>query len=86
MFEPLLGLLTWGYVAAECAGWPNWGTPWSAAGSAGEVMGLRSNPFRASMEMTNTRDGQMGERSPTQGVNAKSASSVLVALAGVACL
>ena len=44
MFEPLLRLLTRGYVAAGCEEWPILGTPWPAAGSAGEVMGLRSNP------------------------------------------
>jgi hypothetical protein len=41
------GPLTWGYVAAECEEWPNSSTQRSAAGSAGEVMGLRSDPLRA---------------------------------------
>ena len=46
MFEPLLGLLTRGYVESKCDNRPISGWSGSAAMSAREVMGLRSNPCR----------------------------------------
>jgi hypothetical protein len=45
MFEPLLGLLTRGYVEQKCEYRPISGCSGSGARSAREVMGLRSNPF-----------------------------------------
>jgi hypothetical protein len=47
MFEPLLGILTRSYVAATCEEWPNSVARRSASGSVGEVMGVRSYPFRS---------------------------------------
>ena len=45
MFEPLLGLLTRGYVESKCDNRPISGWSGPAAMSGREVMGLRSNPF-----------------------------------------
>ena len=47
MFEPLLGLLTRGYVAGEAGRRADFGLRLTRQQVASEVMGLRSNPRRS---------------------------------------
>jgi len=47
MFEPLLGLLTRGYVAGEVGRWADFGLRLNRQEVASEVMGLCSNPCRS---------------------------------------
>jgi hypothetical protein len=86
MFEPLLGLLTRDYVERKCENRPISGWSGSAARSAQEVTGLRSNPFRGVGEVVRSwRRSEWGSGGRCSWSGQELRASLASALAKIDC-